>query len=210
MSADETLFTVDSAGGFASLLNGVYFGRQGSSDGADRTKPLLLIRSGPWVPIVCLPFGGSAIVLDDRGRKLWEELKINHYTFQPVIKKKIVPVSMEFWRADYDGDWSVEGQEAGAFLMESSGSETVADLIGNFWELVLPCGAYFRFKRRKGGREIEVTNVMGWPVFYGFNPDTGAMRVFVTTSGRGLLEYLDGFDGMSSRCLEFSEVRIVP
>ena len=98
---------------------------------------LQLERVGPFVPPISFP-GISDIVVTDNFRKSLENSGLTGFTFQPVIKRRIVFLEWEKWNrpAEEPVEYPSTG-EPEDYILERPHSPELAQQIGDLWEVCL-------------------------------------------------------------------------
>ncbi len=95
-----------------------------------------LERTGPFVPPISMPLG--AIIVTDEFRLLLEKTTLTGFTFQPVIKSRIVRLDWQDWdRTAEDPEEYPATGEPEDYILEQPHLPDMAKAIGNLWELCL-------------------------------------------------------------------------
>ena len=114
------------------LMHGMASHSEGLYDG-----PLLLYRTGPWVPPVSFPGIGDVVVTEEFKSKM-EGSGLKGFAFRPVIKKHIVRLDWHMWdkTADDPPQFPNSG-EPEDYIEERPHSTELADELGPMWEVVI-------------------------------------------------------------------------
>jgi hypothetical protein len=160
----------------------------------DRTAPLLLERTGPFVPSITLP-GTNNIVVTDACRRLMLE-DCPGLIFKPVIKQLIVMSDWEDW--DWDASEPEEYPPFGEpenYIIGQAHSEDAAHEMGELWELPVAYGAQVDNIPRAPGindRRIQLDTWNGQHIFLvDHRGSTNGNWLIVSNDGRTFLETYD-------------------
>lgn len=99
--------------------------------------PLLLSRTGPYIPPISFPGVGNVVVTDEFKKKI-EDSGLRGFSFMPVIKKHIVRLDWQEW--DKTTDDPPEFPESGEpedYILERAHSSALAEELGPLWEIVI-------------------------------------------------------------------------
>ena len=102
-----------------------------------KNGPLLLYRTGPYVPSISFPGIGDVVVTDEFKQKL-EKSDLSGFSFRPIIKKKIVDLHWHKWDTTTDDPPEFpESREPEDFINERPHSPELAEKLGDLWEVVI-------------------------------------------------------------------------
>ena len=105
--------------------------------GRNTSGPILLERTGPFMPPITFP-NVSHIVVSDHFKQMFEVSGFQGATFRPVIKSHIVELDWPSW------DWSAKhppnlppSKKAEDYIRNRPHSPEMAELLGTIWEVKL-------------------------------------------------------------------------
>ena len=102
-----------------------------------KNGPLLLYRTGPYIPPISFPGIGDVIVTEEFKQKL-EKSDLTGFSFRPVIKKKIVDLHWHTWDKTTDDPPEFPGTgEPEDYINERAHSPALAEKLGELWEMVI-------------------------------------------------------------------------
>ena len=108
------------------------------SSPVDRTLPLQIERTGPFVPPITFPDGESIVCSDDCRSKMEEDFGAESLEFLPTVKKLIVMSDWEDWDLDEDEPWEYpEEGEPENYVLYKPNSQNASDEMGPLWELAV-------------------------------------------------------------------------
>ena len=166
------------------LMHGMADHTEGLYDG-----PLLLYRTGPWIPPVSFPGAGDVVVTDEFKRKM-EGSGLRGFSFRPVIKKHIVRLDWHKWDKTTDDppEFPTTG-EPEDYIEERPHSPALADELGPLWEVVIEESATVN----KVKSDASVTGLLVYLVAASWNGDDvfrahDVLYVYLTENARDWFE----------------------
>ena len=122
----------------------------------DDTDSLHLERSGTFVPPITFPGIGTIVVTDAFRRRL-DTAGFEGLVFRPVRKARIVDLEWRHWIPDGDPAELPDSGEPEDLLLERPHNESLAQALGDLWELVLPVGAQIeRVQHGPYSRDVDI------------------------------------------------------
>jgi hypothetical protein len=162
----------------------------------DREAPLLLERTGPFIPPITIPHSGC-IVVSDGFRLTLESSCPAVFQFKPVVKSHIVVSDWHTWDWDAEDPREVpSGGEPDEYLAQPH-SDEAASQMGDVWELIVEKGAWLDTDVRRAPWDydlrIHLDSWNGSDLFYGEKDDASSGQwLIVTETGRARLQELSG------------------
>jgi len=155
---------------------------------------LQLERTGPFMPPITFPGIGDVLVTDDFRGELAARSPFAFLEFNPVFKTRIVECHWENWdRASPEVVEYPESGEPEDYILSLPHSPTIAEALGNVWQVVLPEGATIDTDSRRAKWDYDIrVHTSTWNgnhIFWGRkrSQDSGSW-VILTDIGKSWLE----------------------
>ena len=166
-----------------------------NSDIHERTYPLDLHRTGPFMPEISLP-GMATIIVSQSCKTMIEGLLANK--FRKVTKKQVVDLDWHKW--DWKSDFPEthpHGGEPENYILNKAHSEAVSKQMGEVWELCLELGMYVETRDRStepfSGYDLcfDLDTWNGDDVFWVKTLQGGGPWIVVSKRGKEILSNAD-------------------
>ena len=130
--------------------------------GASEAEPMLLLRTGPFIPPISFPF--RHVVVTDAFREKIDASGLFNFNYGHVIKKHIAKVNWERWDRSAEKPHKYpRGGEPEGYILNRWHSRRAAKQMGVVWELLLERGADTASQKIEGQlRRKVMVNPSSW------------------------------------------------
>ncbi|MCA9167525.1 MAG: hypothetical protein KDB23_07640 [Planctomycetales bacterium] len=159
----------------------------------NRDLPLVVDRTGPFVPPLFIGGVLNALIVPEASRQILHDKYSELFRFRPVELGKVVWLEWHLWNFDTDfPDQLPDNGEPENYILERTPSKEAALAIGQLWEIELPMGATMECEFDPDSLTIEyqLSEWNGQDVFYAEKPVARMRRLFCTADGKARLEQL--------------------